>query len=78
MSLLVLSPMPPEAPLYSNEKPYKSLISLELHFPENNPTSFPNKTLISQQRHIIHWRQCDVRNCSYGHPKMEDADSGKN
>ena len=53
MSLLVLSSMPPEAPLYSNQKPYKSLISLELNFPRNNPTSFPNKTLISQQRHII-------------------------
>jgi hypothetical protein len=25
-----------------------------------------------------HWRQCDVRNFSYGHPKMEDADSDKN
>ena len=25
-----------------------------------------------------HWRQCDVHNCSYGPPKMEDADSGKN
>ena len=26
----------------------------------------------------VHWHQCDVRNCSYGHTKMEDADSGKN
>jgi hypothetical protein len=53
-------------------------ISQRVHFPVLNFVTYNFMHVFFLQlfpHSTQHWHQCDVRN---GHPKMEDADSGKN